>query len=138
NMKSFGLPAVVSINRFSADTQAEIGLVRELCADAGVEAVLADHWADGGAGAADLARSVVKTIETKKANLALLYPDEMPLLDKVRTIAQKLYGAKDIAAEKSVRDQLAGFEAAGFGHLPVCMAKTQYSFSTDANAKGAP
>jgi formate--tetrahydrofolate ligase len=138
NIKIFGLPAIVSINRFSADTDAEVALVKELCAGVGVEAVLADHWADGGAGAADLARSVVKTIETKKANLALLYPDEMPLLDKIRTIAQKLYGAKDIAAEKSVRDQLAGFEAAGFGHLPVCMAKTQYSFSTDANAKGAP
>jgi formate--tetrahydrofolate ligase len=138
NMKGFGLPAVVSINRFSADTEAEIALVKELCAGVGVEAVLADHWADGGAGAADLARSVVKTIETKPAKLTLLYPDEMKLLDKIRTIAQKLYGAKDVAAEKSVRDQLAGFEAAGFGHLPVCMAKTQYSFSTDANAKGAP
>jgi formate--tetrahydrofolate ligase len=138
NVKIFGLPAVVSINRFSADTDAEIALVKEMCAAVGVEAVLADHWADGGAGAADLARSVVKTIEAKKANLTLLYPDEMPLLDKIRTIAQKLYGAKDIAAEKSVRDRLAEFTAAGFGHLPVCMAKTQYSFSTDANAKGAP
>jgi formate--tetrahydrofolate ligase len=138
NVKIFGLPAVVSINRFSADTDAEIALVKEMCAAVGVEAVLADHWADGGAGAADPARSVVKTIEAKKANLTLLYPDEMPLLDKIRTIAQKLYGAKDIAAEKSVRDRLAEFTAAGFGHLPVCMAKTQYSFSTDANAKGAP
>src|SRR5258707_7641169 len=138
NMKGFGLPAIVSINRFSADTEAEVALVKELAADAGVEAVLADHWADGGAGAADLARSVVKTIETKPAKLTLLYPDEMKLLDKVRTIAQKLYGAKDVAADKSVRDQLAEFEAAGFGKLPVCVAKTQFSFSTDANAKGAP
>src|SRR5712671_6410932 len=138
NMKGFGLPAIVSINRFSADSEAEIALVKELSAAAGVECVLADHWADGGAGAAELARTVVKTIETKPAKLALAYPDEMKLLDKVRTIAQKLYGAKDIAAEKSVRDQLAGFEAAGFGNLPVCIAKTQFSFSTDANAKGAP
>jgi len=138
NMKGFGLPAIVSINRFSADTEAEVALVKELCAAAGVEAVLADHWADGGVGATELARTVVKTIETKPAKLALLYPDEMKLLDKIRTIAQKLYGAKDVAADKSVRDQLAGFEAAGFGNLPVCIAKTQFSFSTDANAKGAP
>jgi len=137
-MKGFGLPAIVSINRFSADSEAEIALVKELAAAAGVECVLADHWADGGAGAAELARTVVKTIETQPAQLALLYPDEMKLLDKVRAVAQKLYGAKDIAAEKSVRDQLAGFEAAGFGKLPVCIAKTQFSFSTDANAKGAP
>jgi formate--tetrahydrofolate ligase len=138
NMKGFGLPVVISINRFSADTDAEVALVKELSAAAGVDCVLADHWADGGAGAAELARTVVKTIETTPAKLTLLYPDEMTLLDKIRTIAQKLYGAKDIAADKSVRDQLAGFEAAGFGHLPVCIAKTQYSFSTDANAKGAP
>jgi formate--tetrahydrofolate ligase len=138
NMKGFGLPVVISINRFSADTDAEVALVKELSAACGVDCVLADHWADGGAGAADLARTVVKTIETKPAKLTLLYPDEMKLLDKIRTIAQKLYGAKDVAADKSVRDQLAGFEAAGFGHLPVCIAKTQYSFSTDANAKGAP
>jgi formate--tetrahydrofolate ligase len=138
NMKGFGLPVVISINRFSADSAAEIALVKELSAAAGVDCVLADHWADGGAGAAELARTVVKTIESKPAKLALLYPDEMKLLDKIRTIAQKLYGARDIAADKSVRDQLAGFEAAGFGHLPVCIAKTQYSFSTDANAKGAP
>jgi formate--tetrahydrofolate ligase len=138
NMKGFGLPVVISINRFSADTDAEVALVKELSAAAGVDCVLADHWADGGAGAAELARTVVKTIETKPAKLTLLYPDEMKLLDKIRTIAQKLYGAKDVAADKSVRDQLAAFEAAGFGHLPVCIAKTQYSFSTDANAKGAP
>ena len=80
----------------------------------------------------------MKTIESKPAKLALLYPDEMKLLDKIRTIAQKLYGAKDVAADKSVRDQLAGFEAAGFGHLPVCIAKTQYSFSTNGDLKGAP
>jgi formate--tetrahydrofolate ligase len=138
NIKGFGLPVVVSINRFSADTEAEVALTKELCAGEGVEAVLADHWADGGAGAAELARSVVKTIDTKKADFKFLYPDEMKLLDKIRTIAQKLYGAKDVAADKSVRDRLAEFEAAGFGHLPVCIAKTQYSFSTDANAKGAP
>ena len=129
---------MVSINRFSADTEAEVALTKELCAAEGVEAVLADHWANGGEGAAELAHTVVRTIETKKADFKFLYPDEMKLLDKVRTIAQKLYGAKDIAADKAVRDRLAEFEANGFGHLPVCIAKTQYSFSTDANAKGAP
>jgi len=138
NIKKFGLPAVVSINRFSADTEAEIALTKQLCAEAGVEVVLADHWANGGEGAAELARIVVKTIDAGKADFKLLYPDEMKLLDKVRTIATKLYGAKDVAADKSVRDRLAEFEAAGFGHLPVCIAKTQFSFSTDANAKGAP
>lgn len=138
NVQGFGLPAVVSINRFSADTHAEIALTKELCAEAGVEAVLADHWASGGEGAADLARAVVRTIETKPAKFKYLYPDEMKLWDKIRTIAQTLYGAKDIAGDKSVRDRLAEFEANGFGHLPVCIAKTQYSFSTDPNAKGAP
>ncbi len=118
NIKGFGLPAVVSINRFSADTEAEIALTKELCAAEGVEAVLADHWADGGAGAAELARTVVKTIDTQKADFKFLYPDEMKLLDKVRTIAQKLYGAKDIAADKSVRDRLAEFEANGLRPSP--------------------
>jgi formate--tetrahydrofolate ligase len=138
NVHGFGLPAVVSINRFSADTEAEIALTKKLCAEAGVEVILADHWANGGEGAAEVARTVVKTIEAGKANFKYLYPDDMKLLDKVRTIATKLYGAKDVAADKSVRDRLAEFEANGFGHLPVCIAKTQYSFSTDANAKGAP
>jgi formate--tetrahydrofolate ligase len=138
NVQGFGLPAVVSINRFSADTEAEIQLTKQLCAEAGVEVVLADHWANGGEGAAELARTVVKTIDAKKADFKFLYPDDMKLIDKVRTIATKLYGAKDVAADKAVRDRLAEFEANGFGHLPVCMAKTQYSFSTDANAKGAP
>jgi formate--tetrahydrofolate ligase len=138
NVQGFGLPAVVSINRFSADSEAEIALTKQLCGEAGVEVVLADHWANGGEGAAELAHIVVKTIDAGKANFKFLYPDEMKLLDKVRTIATKLYGAKDVAADKSVRDRLAEFEANGFGHLPVCIAKTQYSFSTDANAKGAP
>jgi formate--tetrahydrofolate ligase len=138
NVQGFGLPVVVSINRFSADTDAEIALVKELCGAFGAPAVLADHWAHGGEGAAELARTVVRTIETKPAKLTLLYPDEMPLWDKVRTIAQKLYRAKDITAEKSVRDRFAELEEKGFGHYPVCIAKTQFSFSTDANQKGAP
>ena len=138
NMQNFGLVPVVSINRFSADTDAEIKLVKDACAKLGVEALMADHWALGGEGAADVARAVVKAVDSGKSKLKLLYPDEMPLLEKVRTIAQKIYRAKDIAADKSVRDQLATFESMGYGKLPVCIAKTQYSFSTNPDAKGAP
>jgi formate--tetrahydrofolate ligase len=138
NMQNFGLVPVVSINRFSADTEAEIALVKDACKKLGVEALMADHWAMGGEGAADVARAVAKVADSGKSNLKLLYPDEMPLLEKVRAIAQKVYRAKDIEAPKAVRDQLASFESMGFGKLPVCIAKTQYSFTTSADAKGAP
>jgi formate--tetrahydrofolate ligase len=138
NVKKFGLPAVVSINRFSADTDAEIALVKEKCNALGVEAVMADHWAMGGEGAADAARAVVKAVEGGKGKLKLLYPDDMPLFDKIRTIAKELYRADDATAEKSVKDQLKTWEEMGFGKLPVCIAKTQYSFSTNPDAKGAP
>jgi formate--tetrahydrofolate ligase len=138
NVRKFGLEAVVSINRFSADTDAEIALVKSACAKLGVEAVMADHWAEGGKGAADVARAVVKVVEGGKSNLKLLYPDEMPLYDKIRTIAREIYGAADISAPKPVRDQLASFEAMGYGKVPVCIAKTQYSFSTNPDLKGAP
>src|SRR6188474_484296 len=138
NVKKFGLPAVVSINRFSADTEAEIALVREKCKALGVEALMADHWAMGGEGAADVAKAVVKLIDEGKSNLKMLYPDDMPLFEKVRTIAKEIYRAKDATADKAVRDQLASFEAMGYGKAPVCIAKTQYSFSTNADAKGAP
>jgi formate--tetrahydrofolate ligase len=129
---------VVSINRFSADTDAEIDLVRKGCAKLGVEALMADHWAEGGKGAVDVARAVVKVAEGNKSKLKLLYPDELPLLEKIRTIAKEIYRAKDVSADKSVRDQLASFESMGYGKLPVCIAKTQYSFSTSADLKGAP
>jgi formate--tetrahydrofolate ligase len=138
NVRKFGLVPVVSINRFSADTPAEIDLVKSSCAKLGVEALMADHWAEGGRGAADVARAVVKAIDSGKSKLKLLYPDDMPLLEKIRTIAREIYRAKDIAADKSVRDQLAQFEAMGYGKAPVCIAKTQYSFSTNPDAKGAP
>jgi formate--tetrahydrofolate ligase len=138
NVQKFGLSPVVSINRFSADTDAEIALVKEACKKLGVEAVMADHWAEGGKGAADVARAVVKVIEQGKSKLKLLYPDDMPLLDKVRTVAKEIYRAKDVSADKSVRDQLASFESMGYGKLPICVAKTQYSFSTNPDAKGAP
>ncbi len=138
NLRTFGVPAVVSVNRFSADTPAEHAKLKQLCAAHGVEAVIADHWASGGAGAADLARAVVKLAESGKADCRFLYPDEMPLKDKIRTIAQKIYRAKDIACENAAENRLAELQKGGFGHFPICIAKTQYSFSTDANAKGAP
>jgi formate--tetrahydrofolate ligase len=138
NVQKFGIPAIVSINRFSADTDAEIALVKEKCKALGVEALMADHWAMGGAGAADVARAVVKTIDAGQAKLKLLYPDDMPLFEKIRTIAKEIYRAKDATADKAVRDQLANFEAMGYGKAPVCIAKTQYSFSTNGDLKGAP
>jgi formate--tetrahydrofolate ligase len=129
---------VVSINRFSADTDAEIALVKSACQKLGVEAIMADHWAEGGKGAADVARAVVKAADSGKSKLKLLYPDEMPLFEKIRTIAKEIYRAKDISADKAVRDQLKSFEDMGYGKFPVCIAKTQYSFSTNADTKGAP
>src|ERR1700733_15403298 len=138
NVHKFGLVPVISINRFSADTDAEIALVKQACAKLGVEAVMADHWAMGGEGAADVAKAVVRTVEKGASKLKLLYPDEMPLVEKIRTIAREIYRAKDVSIDKSVRDQLAAFEAMGYGKLPVCIAKTQYSFSTNPDLKGAP
>ncbi len=138
NVQKYGVPVVVSINRFSSDTEAEMALLRRLCAPLGVECVLADHWARGGEGAADLAKTVVKTIETKPAEFEPLYPDNMSLWDKTRTVAREIYGAEDITADKSVRDRFAELEKEGFGKFPICVAKTQYSFTTNPDAKGVP
>jgi len=138
NVKKFGLPAVVSINRFSADTDAEIKLVKDKCAALGVEALMADHWALGGEGAADVARAVVKATEAGAGKVKFLYSDETPLFEKIRTIAKEIYRASDATADKAVKDQLKTWEEMGFGKLPVCIAKTQYSFSTNPDAKGAP
>ncbi len=138
NLKQFGVPAVVSVNRFSADTEAEHAKLKELCASHGAEAVIADHWANGGEGAAPLAEVVARVADSGQAKFQVLYPDEMTLRDKIKTIAQKIYRAKDIACDGAVETRLAELQKGGFGHFPVCIAKTQYSFSTDANAKGAP
>ncbi|HZS63695.1 MAG TPA: formate--tetrahydrofolate ligase [Xanthobacteraceae bacterium] len=138
NIQKFGLPAVVSINRFSADTDAEIALVKEKCKALGVEALMADHWAMGGQGAAEVARAVVKAIDAGAGKVKFLYPDEMPLFEKIRTIAKEIYRANDATADKSVKDQLKAWEEMGYGKLPICVAKTQYSFSTNPDAKGAP
>ena len=138
NMQKFGIVPVVSINRFSADTPAEMDLVRTACAKLGVEAFTADHWAMGGEGAADVARAVAKICDSGKSKLKLLYPDDMPLYEKIRTIAREIYRAKDISADKAVKDQLTSFETMGYGKAPICVAKTQYSFSTNPDSKGAP
>jgi formate--tetrahydrofolate ligase len=134
----FGLPVVVSINRFSADTEAEAALLRELCAKLEVDCLLADHWASGGAGAAEVAKTVVRLIEKGSTGFKFLYPDEMPLWDKIKTIAQQIYGASDITGDQAIRNRFKELQADGFGHLPVCIAKTQFSFSTDPALKGAP
>jgi formate--tetrahydrofolate ligase len=138
NLRQFGVPAVVSVNRFTADTAAELGRLKELCAARGVQAIIADHWARGSEGAAELAHAVVDLAESGKADFRFLYPAEMPLWDKARTIATRIYGARDIEADQRVRDQFAQLQDQGFGHYPVCMAKTQYSFTTDPDIKGAP
>src|SRR6188474_525716 len=138
NVQKYGVPVVVSINRFSSDTDAEMALLRKLCGKLGVECVLADHWAKGGAGAIDLAEAVVRTVDEKPSKFHTLYPDDMTLWEKTRTIAREIYGASDITADKSVKDRFAELEKEGFGKFPICVAKTQYSFTTSADAKGAP
>ena len=134
----FGLRAVVAINHFTHDTDAELDLVKNHLARLGVTAVMAYHWEQGGAGALDLAGEVVRLAESAPAPVTLLYDDALPLLDKVRQIATRLYGAADIAADAKIVARLAAFEADGYGHLPICMAKTQMSFSTDPKRRGAP
>ena len=138
NVRKYHVPVVVSVNRFSSDTEAEITLLKRLCSTIGAECVMADHWAQGGAGAVELANTVVRTIEEKPSDFQPLYPDDMSLWDKTRTIAQEIYGAEDITADKAVRDRFAELEKQGFGKFPICVAKTQYSFTTNPDAKGVP
>jgi len=138
NIRKFGLPPVVALNRFNGDTVAEIQAVQEAMAAMGVEAILCTHWSDGAAGAVKLAEAVMRRIAAGEARFAPLYPDAMPLADKVRTIAREIYRASDVAIPTSVAAKLKRFEAQGFGDVPVCIAKTQYSFSADPTAMGAP
>ncbi len=138
NIRGFGLPVMVAINVFAADTDAEIQCIRDKCAVLGVEAVPADHHARGSAGAEDLARTAAQVIENNASDFKLLYPNDMRLWDKVRTIAQKIYGADDIRGDEMLRDKCRQLEDEGYGHLPICIAKTQYSFSTNPNLKGRP
>ena len=138
NVNKFGVPAVVAVNKFITDTDAEVAEVQKAAESMGTKAFLCTHWADGGKGTEQLAHHVVKVIDEGKANFKPLYPDDMKLRDKVKTIAQEIYRAADIACDATVETQFRDFEAAGFGHFPVCMAKTQYSFSTDPAKRGAP
>ncbi|WP_047028982.1 formate--tetrahydrofolate ligase [Hoeflea sp. IMCC20628] len=138
NVKKFGVPVVVAINHFVSDTEAEVQAVKDYVATLGAEAILCKHWALGSAGIEDLAHKVVEMAESGQAQFAPLYPDEMPLFEKIETIAKSIYHAGEVIAEKSVREQLRQWEEQGYGNLPICMAKTQYSFSTDPNLRGAP
>ncbi|MFL2542016.1 MAG: formate--tetrahydrofolate ligase [Candidatus Latescibacterota bacterium] len=138
NIKKFGVPPVVGINRFHADTDAELEMVKKHCEAQGVPAYICTHWADGGAGTEEIARKVVEVLESGEANFKPLYPDEMPLWEKIETVAKEIYRADGATAEARVMNQIKDFEDAGFGNFPVCMAKTQYSFSADATLRGAP
>lgn len=138
NIAKFGVPAVVAINHFVTDTDAEVAAVKAFVEGVGSEAILCKHWADGGAGTEDLANRVVEIIDEGKAAYKPLYPDDMTLANKIETIAKEIYRADEVQLDKKVTDQLAQWEEAGYGNLPVCMAKTQYSFSTDPTQRGAP
>ncbi len=138
NVTSFGVPVVVAINNFVSDTDAEVGGVREFCEALGTEAILCRHWEMGSDGTVDLATRVAEIADSGTARFAPIYPDDMPLMEKIETIARKIYRADEVIADKKIRDQLGMWEEQGHGNLPVCMAKTQYSFSTDPNLRGAP
>jgi formate--tetrahydrofolate ligase len=138
NIKKFGVPVVVAINHFSSDSESEVAAVKAYAATHGVEAILCRHWADGSAGIEDLARRVVDIADAGTADFKPLYADALPLMDKIETVAREIYRAGDVTAEPAVREQLRRFEEEGYGHLPVCIAKTQYSFSTDPERLGAP
>lgn len=138
NMKGFGVPVVVAINRFDADTDAELARLQAFCDEQGVPARVSEHWARGSAGAEALAEAVSAASEGEPPALNFTYSADMPLLDKIRAVAQSIYGAVDVVAEKKSRRHLRALEDAGYGHLPVCMAKTPYSFTADPSRKGAP
>ncbi len=138
NMKKFGVPIAVAINHFVTDTDADIEVIRSFCKEHGVEAFKCTHWAEGGKGTEALAKHVAELADRSSVQFKPIYGDDMPLWDKIKTIAREIYRADDIVADKSVRDQLKSYESQGYGKFPICMAKTQYSFSTDPNLKGAP
>ena len=138
NIKQFGVPAIVAINHFIKDTEAEIEALKDYVKSQGSEAVVSTHWANGSEGSADLANKVVALIDGSPSQYAPLYPSEMPLFEKIETIAKRIYRADEVLADAKIRDQLKQWEAQGYGDLPVCMAKTQYSFTTDPNRRGAP
>ncbi len=138
NLKKFGVPAIVAINRFITDTDKEVNAVKNTAKKFGALAIRCNHWADGSKGTIDLAKHVVKLADSGRAKFKPLYDDKMPLFEKIETVAKQIYGAKELTAEAKVRNQLHEWEQAGYGKFPICIAKTQYSFSTDPNLKGAP
>jgi Formyltetrahydrofolate synthetase len=138
NMKKFGLPVTVAINKFIYDTKKEENAVIDFCKDLGVKANLCTHWADGGKGTRDLAKTVVELSSKGKNKFKYLYEDKLPLFKKIEKIAKEFYKASEVIADSKIRSQLKEYEALGFKNLPICIAKTQYSFSTDPNLKGAP
>lgn len=138
NLKSFGVPVVVAINHFVSDTENEVNAIKEFVAEQGAQAIVSQHWEFGSKGSAELATRVAEIADNEQANFAPIYPDEMPLFEKIETIATRIYRANEVIADKKVRDQLKQWEQQGYGDLPICMAKTQYSFSTDPNLRGAP
>ena len=137
NIKKFGLPVIVAINHFVADTDNEIKTLQEECNKINVEAVPCEHWSKGGEGAINLAKKVVDLVEQKNS-FKFLYDNKSPLIDKIKTIAREIYDADDVVADKKIIEQLKQFENEGYGDFPICIAKTQYSFSTDPSLKGAP
>ncbi|MGB0687310.1 MAG: formate--tetrahydrofolate ligase [Paracoccaceae bacterium] len=138
NVKSFGVPVVVGINHFVTDTDAEVQAVKDYVAEQGAEAILCQHWEKGSEGTVELATRVAEIADADMANFAPLYSDDLSLFEKIETIAKRIYRADEVLADGKIRNQLKDWEAAGYGHLPVCMAKTQYSFTTDPNRRGAP
>jgi formate--tetrahydrofolate ligase len=138
NVKSFGVPVVVAINHFVTDTDAEVKAVQDYVSEMGAEAILCKHWEKGSEGTVDLANRVSEIADTDSGNFAPLYNDEMSLFDKIETVAKRIYRADEVLADAKIRNQLKEWETAGYGGLPVCMAKTQYSFTTDPNVRGAP
>ena len=138
NVRKFGLPVTVAINHFVTDSKAEVDAVLSFCTTQGVKASMCTHWSDGGDGATELAQNVIDICEDNKNTFKFLYEDDLTLFKKIEKIAQEIYHASEVVADTKVRQQLKDFETKGFGKLPVCIAKTQYSFSTDPNLKGAP
>ena len=138
NLKSFGVPVVVAINHFTGDTDAEVAALQAYVDSQGSEAIISRHWELGSDGSRDLATRVAEIADSNIGNFAPIYPDDMPLFNKIETIAKRIYRAEEVLADKKIRDQLRSWEEQGYGNLPVCMAKTQYSFSTDPNLRGAP
>jgi len=138
NLKKFGVPVVVAINKFYTDTDAEVAAIQEYAASQGSEAILCEHWEKGSEGTEALANRIVEIVDSGVADFKPLYPDDMPLIDKIRAVAMEIYRADDVIADNKILNQLKDWEEAGYGNLPVCMAKTQYSFTTDPTLRGAP